>query len=80
MNIDELLTPRSLAYWIMCDGHYDKRDEIIRISTDSFLPNEVLLLQSILEDKFDIRSKMHSNGYPNQYRIYIPYRDTLKVK
>lgn len=61
----------------MCDGHFDKRDEIIRISTDSFLPNEVMLLQSVLENKFFIKSKMHSNGYKNQYGIYIPYKYTL---
>jgi len=66
----------------MCDGHYDKRDKIIKICTDSFLPTEVLLLQSVFQENFGIISKMHSNGYKdkNQYRIYIPRLEAIKVK
>ncbi|CAJ0755113.1 3631_t:CDS:2 [Entrophospora sp. SA101] len=55
-NIDELLTPVALAYWISSDGSYNKTQGAVIIHTESFSPDEVEILRSILSDKFNIDS------------------------
>jgi hypothetical protein len=40
-NIDVLLTPIALAYWVSSDGSYSKRDGCIHLHTESFSPVEV---------------------------------------
>lgn len=40
-NIDQLLTPISLAYWIMDDGYIHSRDKTISLCTDSYTLSEV---------------------------------------
>lgn len=54
----ELITPRALAYWIMDDGQ-----EVIRggvtLCTDNFTEEEVLLLKSVLEKKFNFTCSIH---------------------
>jgi hypothetical protein len=36
--MNELLTPRAIAYWISGDGSFNKNKEYIVISTESFYP------------------------------------------
>jgi hypothetical protein len=62
-NIAELLTPRAIAYWIMCDGYYHKTNKTIIISTDSFSLNEVDTLRDILLSKYNIKSTRYLNGH-----------------
>jgi hypothetical protein len=45
-NIDELLTPLGLAYWIMCDGSFTGSG--VRLNTQSFTLSELELLQLLL--------------------------------
>lgn len=54
-NIKDLITPKSIAYWIMDDGSYDKSN--IRICTHSFTYEEVNLLKDVLDCKFNLKSK-----------------------
>jgi hypothetical protein len=37
-NIYSLLTPIALAYWLSCEGHFNKREGRVEIATDSFTP------------------------------------------
>ena len=66
-DLDNLLTPRGLAYWIMDDGYnYEKG---FYICTESFTLEEQELLSIILKNKFGLDSKPHKHS--NGYRLYI---------
>ena len=68
LNIGELLTARSLAYWLMDDSY--KHSSGLSICTESYSEQEVLLLISFLKEKFNIDSNpMKRNS--NKFRIYI---------
>lgn len=72
-NIQELLTPRGLAYWIMDDGSIQNKG--LHLNTYNFTNEEVLNLKITLENMFlDIANKSlkcsihkHSKGP----RIYV---------
>ena len=68
-NINEYLTPLSLAIWIMDDG--SKVNNAIKLSTNSFSYSECLFLTKVLYDNFDLKSSVQSAGTNNQYIIYI---------
>jgi hypothetical protein len=71
-NIYELLTPVAIAYWVASDGHFILREGVVRISTDNFTLAEVELLQTILFNKFGIKStRSHNGSGKEQYRIII---------
>lgn len=52
-NIKELLTPISLAFWIMDDGSFNKYG--VKLCTHSFTLEEVILLKEVLESKFNLK-------------------------
>jgi hypothetical protein len=80
-NIGELLTPTALAYWVSSGGSFNKRDECIQISTDSFRPDEVDKFRSILLDQFNIETTRNiANKENEQYYIRIPKREVLKLQ
>lgn len=54
LNIGELLTSISLAFWIMDDGYWDKSGQTVCICTDNFTLNEVNLLIDTIKCKFDL--------------------------
>jgi hypothetical protein len=66
-NIAELLTPLSLAIWIMDDGIWKKPG--LRIATNNFTKQEVVLLISTLDIKFNLKSSLHKNK--DKYQLYI---------
>jgi len=71
-NIADLLTPVAIAFWVACDGHFILREGVVRISTDNFTLAEVELLQTILLNKFGIKStRSHNGSGKEQYRIRI---------
>lgn len=70
-NIEGLLTPIVLAYWIMCDGGWSGYG--LKLSTNSYTKEEVELLIKSLNSKFDLNSSIQvANKSKNQYVIYIP--------
>jgi len=69
-NIGDLLTPRSLAYWIADDGSWNKVNKYVSLSTDSFRLEEVELLIEVLNAKFNLSCYKCKNG-PG-YKIIIP--------
>jgi hypothetical protein len=70
-DLDELLSPAAF-FWIMDDGQYVKRGGLT-LCTDSYSYDEVLLLKSILENKYDLSCTIHNKN--NLYfRIYISGR------
>jgi len=67
-NIKYYLTPRALAYWIMDDGSKAKGSGIL-LHTNSYTYEEVLLLISILKQKFNIDSNPRKKY--DRFLIYI---------
>ena len=47
-NIEELLSPISLAFWLSGDGNYNKIKKVIRICTNSSTKEEVELLSKAI--------------------------------
>lgn len=66
-NIEQLLTPKGLAYWFMDDGY--KAEKGLYICTESFSLDEIKLLIYILKNKFGLISSYHK--VTNGYRLYI---------
>lgn len=71
LNISELLTPRALAYWLMDDSC--RHGTTLSICTESFSEQEVLLLISVLKEKFNIQCNPMKRG-TNKFRIYVRTR------
>lgn len=69
-NIQELLTPLVLAYWICDDGSWLIRDRYVVLCTDGFRLEDVDLLVNALNDKFDLKCNRYQQGA--YYRIKIP--------
>jgi hypothetical protein len=73
-NIADLLTPRSLAFWIMDDGQQVKRGGVT-LCTDSFKSNEIQILREALKTNFNLETSIHnkkaSRGDSMYERIYI---------
>lgn len=70
MNIKELLTPLSLAYWIMDDGSIQNKG--LHLNTYGFNSEEVLRLKSALENLFGENSlKCSIHKHSKGSRIYI---------
>lgn len=63
LNIEELLTPIALAHWIMGDGYFT--DGSVKICTDNFTKEEVLILIKILGDKFGINATINKRKNTN---------------
>lgn len=66
-NLEELLSARGLAYWIMDDGYRSGKG--LYISTESFSQSDNQKIVNLLKNKFDLDSNMHLTT--NGYRIYI---------
>lgn len=73
-NINELLTKRGLAYWIMDDGSAGQSSKFkaktgLHLNTYGFIYSDVLLLENILKEKFNLKTSIHKHN--SGYRIYI---------
>jgi hypothetical protein len=67
LNIGELLTARSLAYWAMDDGA--KKNNSFIFCTHSYSLSEVELLIKVLKQNFNLDCTYHKSK--DQYAIYI---------
>lgn len=75
------ITPRSLAFWIMDDGSFDKRKFTSRLHTEGFNEAENIKLQSFLKAGFNVKSKVckyNRNGKEYCY-ISINKENTIKL-
>lgn len=76
LNIGELLTARSLAYWIMDDGGQDPG---FILNTNSFTKEEVELLIKVLDENFGIKGKLRPRK-AGQYVIYFSKSKITKIR
>jgi hypothetical protein len=65
LNIGDLLTPLSLAYWIADDGCFCKSTRRVILATNCFSFDEVNLLSGVLTNKFHLKCSVNNskNGY-----------------
>lgn len=81
LNIEELLTPLALAHWIMGDGYFANGS--VKICTDNFTKQEVLILTKVLGDKFAIKATINKRSNANGnvvWRISISRLSMEKLK
>lgn len=81
-NIEEYLTFRSLAFWIMDDGQQVKKGGVT-LCTDNYTLREVNVLRKALENKFNIKTTIHFKKGKNEYiyyRIYITKHSLESIK
>jgi hypothetical protein len=71
LNINQLLTPIGLSYWIMDDGSLQNKG--LHLSVYAFSYDNVLLLKSILKILFlpDAFIKCTIHNHKKCYRLYI---------
>ncbi len=67
LNLEEIITNRSLAYWIMDDGY--KSSNGFYFCTESYTLDENNKLVEILKNKFNLDCGVHK--HTNGYRLYI---------
>lgn len=68
--ISDLLTPVGLAYLIMGDGSFHRRDKYVILCTEGFTNRDNLLLMHVLVDKFRLSCRIEKHGGANS-RIVI---------
>ena len=80
LNINQLLTPRGLAYWIMDDGSLQNKG--LHLSTYGFTLEDVNLLKSTLENLFapEFLIKCTLHNHKKGYRIYIWEESMNKIR
>lgn len=76
LDLYNMLTYESLAYWIMGDG--TKSGKGLTLQTQSFTIKECVFIISILIHKFDLDCSIHMQR--NQPTIYIKTRSMEKIK
>ena len=78
-NIEELLTPISLAYFIMGDGTYNKTNKVFRLCTHSFSKKEVEFISIVIYNKFGIINKLE-HARNKQYMLRIRGAELIKLQ
>jgi len=73
LNLEELLSEKGLAYWIMDDGY--KSGKGFYICTESYSLDEHQIIINLLKKKFNLESSAHKTT--NGYRIYIFSKEKL---
>jgi hypothetical protein len=77
--IADLLTPVSLAYWIMDDGTFTGSG--LRLNTQSFSLEELNLLLKALDTNFSIKASINIyNKKKSQYTIYISKNQMFLIR
>ena len=66
-NLDELITPRSLAYWAMDDGY--KSGKGFYFCTESYTLEDNHKLSQILKNRFNLDCGVHK--HTNGHRLYV---------
>lgn len=74
-HVDEI----SLAYWIMGDGYFHKRDKIYSLHTEGFTYNECLIISIELNKKYNLNSSVKlakETSTRKLYKIVFTARDS----
>lgn len=72
-DISNILTPISLAYWIMDDGGFTGSG--LKLHTDAIKIEDINLLIGALNKNFSIKASINKTSINNQFTIYISKKD-----
>lgn len=77
--LHQYLTPRALAYWIMCDGSLQNDKKSLILHTQSYSKKENQYLSHELNLKYQLHSHVvvHKHKY---YVIFIPSHDSANLR
>ena len=78
LNMEEFITPLTLAIWISDDGGWTSYG--VRISCNSFTFSEVKTLLNILKFKFNLDCTIQKIYLKNKYSLYIKANSIDKLK
>ena len=67
LNLEEIITPRSLAYWAMDDGY--KSAKGFYYCTESYTLDDNYKLSQILKNRFNLDCGIHK--HTNGHRLYV---------
>lgn len=76
-SISKHLTARSLAYWIIDDGHRTFYNQTV-LNTNSYTIEEINILQHALNCNFQLRTRI-TEKTPGRYIIHIPVRQKVSL-
>ena len=74
-NLENILTAKGLAYWVMDDGF--KSNEAFYIATESFTQSEHEIIVKTLKNKFSLNCSYHKTT--NGLRTYFYKDSTIKL-
>ena len=74
-NLENLLTERGLAYWIMDDGYNSVSG--FYLCTESYSINDHQILIELLRNKFNLKSSVHKTTNGNRLYIHGSSKDDL---
>jgi hypothetical protein len=69
-NLDKLLTPIGLAYWILDVGSITTYKQTV-LHTRSFCKKEVLFIMEILKKNFSLETRIEKKKKINELYIYL---------
>lgn len=81
-ELENYLSARALAFWIMDDGGWVSSSKSVKISVNSFTLQEVQLLIQILKRKFDLNCTIQklTNRYPDGSKIRLRDQYNINIK
>uniref|UniRef100_UPI0023F041F5 LAGLIDADG homing endonuclease n=1 Tax=Cyathus striatus TaxID=68777 RepID=UPI0023F041F5 len=68
-NLEDLITSRSLAYWVMDDGYNSRVTNGFYFCTESFTLEDNYKLKNILKSKFNLDCGVHKHS--SGHRLYV---------
>lgn len=77
-DIYNLLTPVTLAHWIMGDGGF--KSQGVYLCTDSYSIQDVILLMNVLIIRYNLKCTLHKSSNKIGYRIYISRKSLNELK
>lgn len=76
--LEQYLTPRALAFWLMDDGSFHKKGKTVVFCTESFEKGELERLCGFLKVQYDLVCTLQK--YRQNYRIYLRVHSFHKFK
>ena len=74
-NLENLLTERGLAYWIMDDGY--KASDGFYLCTESYSIEDHKILVDLLKNKFNLECSIHKTTNGNRLYIFSGSKEIL---
>lgn len=75
LTLIKKITPRSLAYWYMDGGSFNKRDQAFMLHTQGFSYTNLVDVVNLLSSKYSLHLSLHKDGC--NWKLYIKKESTI---